>query len=114
MFGDYPNRVSGGTVNDPANRTSHEVDVAVYGLDDDNRQPLLAIGEAKWGDVMGMGHLDRLRRVRSLLTAQGRPGAGTARLACFSGAGFTDELRAAASADTGIVLIDLATLYRVG
>ncbi|MDI6103468.1 ATP-binding protein [Actinoplanes sp. NEAU-A12] len=114
VFGDYPNRVSSGTVNDPAHRTSHEVDIAVFGLDDDNRQPLLAIGEVKWGDVMGLGHLDRLRRIRSLLTAQGRPGAETARLACFSGAGFTGELRETAAADPGIVLIDLAALYRPG
>ncbi|WP_430791943.1 AAA family ATPase [Actinoplanes sp. G11-F43] len=111
LFGDYPNRVGSGTVNDPANRTSHEVDVAVFGLDDDNRQPLLAIGEAKWGDVMGLGHLDRLRRIRSLLAAQGRLGAGTARLACYSGAGFTSELVRIAGEDPEIVLIDVAGLY---
>ncbi|GIE35600.1 ATPase AAA [Actinoplanes italicus] len=111
VFGDYPNRVASGAVNDPASRTSHEVDVAVFGLDDDNRQPLLAIGEVKWGEVMGTAHLDRLRHIRTLLTAQRRPGAGTARLACFSGAGFTPELREAATGDPGVVLIDLPTLY---
>ena len=33
LFGAHANRVGAGTVNDPANKTSHEVDVAVYGLD---------------------------------------------------------------------------------
>ena len=63
---------------------------------DDNRAPLIAIGEAKWADTMGMGHLDRLRRIRALLTAQGRHGAVTAKLACYSGTGFTEELTTAA------------------
>lgn len=53
LFRDYPHRVERGTVNDPVNKTSHEVDIVVFGLDDDNRQPLLAIGEAKWGETMG-------------------------------------------------------------
>ena len=58
----------------------------------DNREALLAIGEVKWHEVMGMGHLERLRHIRRLLTAQGRHGAATARLLCFSGAGFTAGL----------------------
>jgi len=112
LFGNHPNRVGAGTVNDPANRTSHEVDVVAYGLDDDDRTPLIAIGEAKWGDTMGIGHLDRLRRIRALLTAQGRHGADTAKLVCFSGSRFTDELTAAATPDSGIVLIGPDRLYQ--
>ena len=112
VLGDFPHRVQRGTVNDPVNKTSHELDVAVFGLDDDNRQPLLAIGEAKWGETMGIGHLNRLRRIRALLAAQDRPGAATAKLACYSAAGFTDELRAAADTDPAVLLIDAATLYR--
>jgi len=108
----HPNKVGAGTVNDPANRTSHEVDVAVHGLDDDHRAPLIAIGEAKWGDVMGLGHLDRLRRIRSLLTVQGRHGAATAGLLCFSGTGFTEELSAIAATDPTIALVGPGTLYR--
>lgn len=111
-FGDYPHRVERGTVNDPANKTTYEVDVVAFSLTDDNRQPLLAIGEVKWGEVMGSAHLDRLRRIRSLLAAQGRPGAETAKLACYSGAGFTDDLRNAASEDPGIVLISSSELYQ--
>jgi hypothetical protein len=112
VFGDYPNRVGAGTVNDAANRSTHEVDVVTFGLDDDNRSPLIAIGEAKWGETMGIGHLDRLRRIRALLTAQARYGAERAKLACFSGAGFTDDLRRAAAQDDSIVLIGLEDLYR--
>ncbi|GAA1897128.1 hypothetical protein GCM10009716_04000 [Streptomyces sodiiphilus] len=78
----------------------------------DNRQPLLALGEAKWGDVMGLGHLDRLRHIRALLVAQGRYGAGTAALVCFSAAGFTDELRRVAGEDPGVLLVGAADLYR--
>jgi AAA+ ATPase superfamily predicted ATPase len=112
LFGDYPNRVGTGTVNDPANKTSHEVDVVVFGLSDDDRRPLIAVGEVKWGEIMGVGHLDRLRRIRDLLMAQGRPGADQARLACYSGAGFTDELRGMSEQEDGIVLVSLADLYQ--
>jgi hypothetical protein len=66
---------------------------AVFGLDDDNRSPLLAIGQAKWNETMGTGHVDRLRRIRALLTTQNRFGAETAKLVCYSGAGFSDQLR---------------------
>lgn len=112
LFGDYPNRVAGGTVNDARGRIAHEVDVVVFGLDDDDRRPLLAIGEAKWGEVMTAGHVDRLRRVRDLLVAQGRHGAEKARLVCFSGAGFDDDLRRSAESDDEIVLVGLDALYR--
>ena len=114
LFGDHPQRVERGTVNDPAHKTTYEVDVVVFGLSDDNRQPLLAIGEVKWGETMGMAHLERLRRVRSLLAAQARRGAETAKLVCYSGAGFTGELRKAASEDPKIVLISLGELYQPG
>ena len=66
--------VGTGTVNDPAHRTTHELDVIASSLDDNDRHALLAIGEVKWGETMGMAHLDRLRHVRDLLTAQGRHG----------------------------------------
>jgi len=112
MFGDYPNRVGAGTVNDAAGKTSHEVDLVAFGLDDDNRRPLIAVGEVKWGETMGMGHLDRLRRIRHLLTEQGRYGADQASLACFSAAGFSDDLHRAAERDASITLIGLDDLYR--
>lgn len=111
LFSDYPNDVGAGTVNDPANRTTHEVDVVVFGLDDDNRRPMIGLGEVKWGETMGTGHLERLRRIRSLLAAQGRLGAETAKLACYSGAGFSDALVAAARLADDIVLVGLEDLY---
>jgi hypothetical protein len=111
LFGDYPNRVGSGTVNDPAKQTMHELDVVLFGLDDDDRTPLLAIGECKWGDVMGMGHLDRLTRIRALLIAQGKYGAENAKLTCFSATGFTDELRERAAKSPDVVLVGAADLY---
>lgn len=111
LFGDFPARVCSGTVNDPANRTCHEVDVVVHGLNDDGGPSLLSLGEAKWGEVMGLGHLGRLRRIRDLLAAQGSPEAERAGLVCYGGAGFTDDLREAAEADPEIRLIGLPELY---
>lgn len=108
--GGHVTRVAGGTVNDPAARTSHEVDVAVHGESQEGRQMLLAIGEAKWSEVMGAGHLERLRHVRSLLIRSGTATEAT-RLHCFSGTGFTDELNHLAQNDPTIQLIDLARLY---
>jgi AAA+ ATPase superfamily predicted ATPase len=113
VFGDYPNAVTSGTINEPAERSSHELDVVISGLDDDNRRPLLAIGEVKWGDVMGLGHLERLRRIRELLTRQGRWGAETAKLACFAAQGFADDLVAAAEDQDDIVLVTPADLYAI-
>lgn len=93
-------------------QTMHELDVVAFGLDDDNRTPLLAIGECKWGDVMSMGHLDRLTRIRALLVAQGKMGAESAKLTCFSVAGFTDELHERAANSSDGVLVAAGDLYR--
>jgi len=103
-------RVASGTVNDPAAKTSHEVDVAVHGETDSGREALLAIGEAKWNDVMGKGHLERLQHIRALLTARGTA-TDVTRLQCYSGTGFTDELRHLAENDPAIQLIDPVRLY---
>jgi uncharacterized protein len=111
LLGEYPNRVGSGTVNDPVKQTMHELDVVLFGLDDDDRTPLLAVGECKWGDIMGIDHLDRLTRIRALLVAQGKHGAETAKLTCFSAAGFTDELRERARQNPEVVLIGATDLY---
>lgn len=110
-LGDFPSRVEGGTVNDPAVRKTREVDVVALGPGDDGRETVLAIGEAKWQETMGMPHLERLRHVRGLLTAQHRRGAATARLLCFSGAGFTAELAREASRTDDVRLLTPADLY---
>jgi hypothetical protein len=106
-----PSRVAAGTVNDPAARTSHEVDIAVFGHDTQDRESLLAIGESKWNDIMGIGHLQRLQHLRGLLAARGTAEQRTPRLMCFSGAGFTDELRRIAADDRSVQLVDLERLY---
>lgn len=104
-------RVESGTVPDPAAKTSHELDAAVFGRDHEGREVLLATGEAKWNDTMGLGHLRRLEHIRALLQARDGVQAQHTRLLCFSGAGFTDELRALAERDRGIQLVGLDRLY---
>ncbi|MEU1802307.1 hypothetical protein [Streptomyces sp. NPDC019937] len=96
---------------DPGAKTSHEIDVAVFGRDTGERETLLAIGEAKWNDIMGLGHLRRLEHLRGLLGARSGAREQETRLLCFSGAGFTEELRDLASRDETIQLIDLGRLY---
>jgi uncharacterized protein len=109
--GGFPSRVEPGTVNDPGSKKTYQVDVAAFGFDAASREALLAIGEAKWHETMGMGHLERLRYIRSLLAAQGRHGGATARLLCFSGAGFTAELTDEAARSGDIRLLTPADLY---
>lgn len=111
LFGGAPHRVGTTVVNEPAAKSTHELDVVVLGLDADVKTSILAIGETKWGEIMGQGHVSRLRHIRGLLTAKGRPGAATAKLACYSAAGFTDALRAEAERSTDIVLVDAGDLY---
>ena len=76
-------QVGSGLVNDPEQKKSLQVDVAAFGNDADARRVLLAIGEAKWAETIGLGHLARLRRIRDLLVRSGQPGAETARLLLF-------------------------------
>ncbi len=110
-YGAVPVRVASGTVPDANAQKTAEVDVAVFGQGDDNRDTLLAIGEAKWQENMTTGHLNRLERIRELLRAGGKPGAGTARLLLFSGTGFNDALLERAANDPSVQLVDLERLY---
>lgn len=108
VFGDLPGQVAAGTVADPANKTQIEIDVAVLGADG-HRRRILSLGEAKWGAVMGIRHLERLRRARDLLSATGFDTTETW-LTCYSGAGFDEELRTAARRER-VHLVDLDRLY---
>jgi uncharacterized protein len=112
VFGDIPAEVAAATISDAGNRAQIEVDVAVLsaGIPDVPRR-VLSLGEAKWGEVMGLGHLDRLRRARDLLSVRGHE-AADAILACYGGAGFTAELRTVAATDPRVLLVDLARLYQ--
>lgn len=109
-FGGWPAEVAAGTVNDPENKQTMQVDVAVLGHADGDRTPLLAIGEAKWGELMRVRHLDRLRRARDLLRGNNKLDTGNTRLACFSARGFTDDLKDLARRGEAD-LVSLADLY---
>ena len=109
--GAYLSRVASGTVSDPEARKTAEVDVAVFGRGEGDRDVLLAIGEAKWQETMSASHLKRLEHIRELLAAKGEPGAQVARLFLFSGAGFSDALTQRAATDPFVQLIGLDRLY---
>ncbi|MGH3544347.1 MAG: ATP-binding protein, partial [Mycobacteriales bacterium] len=111
-LGGLPARVGHGVVNDAQQRAIHEVDVVVVGLPDGKKTRLLAIGEAKWNETMGIEHLERLRRIQSLIAQADRYDTTQTRLVCFSGAGFTNELRTAARSSDMVQLVDLAQLYQ--
>lgn len=106
--------VSAGTVADPAARSQIDVDIAVLGpAYPGEPRAIRSLGEAKWDKVMDLRHLTRLRRARDLLSAKGYDTEGTV-LACYSGAGFTETLRAEARHDPSVLLVDLPTLYGAG
>lgn len=109
--GAYPARVASGTVSDPEARKTAEVDVAVFGRSEGDRDVLLAIGEAKWQETMSASHLKRLEHIRELLAAKGEPGTQDTRLFLFGGAGFSDALTQRAAADPSVQLIGLDRLY---
>jgi AAA+ ATPase superfamily predicted ATPase len=110
LLGGLPAKVSSGTVHDPANQATHEVDVAVIGIGD-QKNPLLAIGEVKWNVVMNKGHADRLIRIRDLLRRSARYDDSATQLLLFSGAGFSEGLRTLADESADIHLVDARTLY---
>ncbi|WP_254190106.1 AAA family ATPase [Nocardia noduli] len=110
LFDGLPAKVGHGVVHDAGTRTNHEIDVAVIGISEGGKPPLLAIGEAKWNDTMGQAHLDRLRHIRDVITRNGRYDTSRTRLLCFSGSGFHDNARKAAESDE-VVLIGLPMLY---
>lgn len=109
-FAALPGEVGAGVVSDPARRGAIEVDIVVLG----SAQPgeprrVLALGEAKLGDVMGVRHLQRLRRARDLLAARGYDTRDIV-LACYGGAGFEPGLAAGSSAER-VILIGPDELY---
>jgi AAA+ ATPase superfamily predicted ATPase len=111
VFPEQPSEVGSGTVNDPANRTQIEIDVVALAPQESNGpRRIVSLGEAKWGEVIGHHHLERLVRARDLLRPMGYDTEDTV-LALYGGAGFTDELTAAAAADERILLVDIDSLY---
>lgn len=111
VFSDLPAEVSAGAVTDPGGRRQIEVDVAVLGPGVPGQpRRVLSLGEAKWGDIMDVRHLERLRRARDLLSVKGYDTAATI-LACYGGAGFSDELKSLAATDPRVLLAGLDQLY---
>jgi AAA+ ATPase superfamily predicted ATPase len=111
LYGGLPAEVGSGVVNDSAHRTQIQVDVVVFAAPESGRaRRILSLGEAKWGEVMGREHVERLRRARDLLAVKGFEVRDT-RLACYSAAGFTDELRTLAES-VPLLLIDPQRMYR--
>jgi AAA+ ATPase superfamily predicted ATPase len=111
FFGTPVSEVASGTIADPENRTQIEVDVAVLGpVKSADARQVISLGEAKWGKVMGIRHLERLRRAQALLAVKGYDTKDT-KLACYSGTGFDPALRQVAAADSEVLLADLDRLY---
>jgi hypothetical protein len=104
-------QVGSGLVNDPEQKKSHEIDVAAFGNDGHGKRVLLAIGEAKWAETIGMGHVARLRRIRELLVRAGQPGAETAQLLLFGAADPSPQLRAPIAGDD-VRFVGLPDLYQ--
>ena len=102
--------VGGGVVTDPKERRQIQIDVAVVEQGSGGSRPSVALlGEVKWGTVMGLPHLERLARAKELLAGRGMDMSHCG-LACFSGVGFSEALRAEA-ARGGVLLVGLDELY---
>jgi AAA+ ATPase superfamily predicted ATPase len=109
LFGSPVGEVGSGIVNDPENRGQIEVDVAVFApAAPGQSRRILSLGEAKWGEVIGRKHVERLRRARDLLTSSFDT--SDCVLACYSAAGFYEELRS--EQDTRLALVALEDIYR--
>jgi hypothetical protein len=101
-------------LNDPAGRSTHELDVIALadGEQLHSRQAAIrAIGEAKATNrPRSVGDLQRLERIRVLLVQRGHD-ATQARLLLFSRTGFTAGLLDAARTRGDVELVNLARLY---
>ncbi|GAA4018698.1 hypothetical protein GCM10022384_70640 [Streptomyces marokkonensis] len=102
-------------VTDPVARRQTQIDVAVVEPGPGgSKQAVHLLGEAKWGTVMGLSHLERLTRAREVLTARGMD-TSRCQLACFSANGFGDSLRRevshGAQGEDGVLLIGPDELY---
>ena len=111
VFGTPAGEVASGTVADPANKAQIEIDVAVLAPARPGEQrQVISLGEAKWGKVMTLRHVERLRRARALLAVKGYDTNATI-LTCYSGAGFEPALLAAAR-DDDVLLVGVDRLYQ--
>ncbi|MEZ0091134.1 hypothetical protein [Streptacidiphilus sp. EB129] len=101
-----PAEVGSGVVNDWAARSQIEIDVVVLaGRDSNAPRRILSLGEAKLGVVIRHSHVQRLECARELFASKGYDTRDTV-LACYSGAGFTQELRAERRRDLALTGLD--------
>lgn len=111
LFSGPVGEVGSGIVNDPANRSQIEIDVAVLAPAEPGRpRRLLSLGEVKWGETMHGGHARRLARAADLLSSTYDTRGCV--LGCYSGAGFADDLRSAK--DARLALVTLNDIYGDG
>ncbi len=103
LFDALPAQVGFATITDASARSSHEIDVFVRGAG--QRRPVLAIGEAKWGERLSDAHVHRLVHIRDVLGRSGHD-VQHCRLLLFSGAG-----QSKITERSGATVIDLPTLY---
>jgi uncharacterized protein len=109
LFGGPVGEVGSGIVKDPLNKTRIEIDVAVLAqAEPGRRRRILSLGEAMWGEAMSLRHVERLARARDLLSST-YDTTGCV-LACYSGAGFADDLTS--NRDPWLVLVALSDLYK--
>ncbi len=106
QFDEPPGEVCSGVVSDPVAKQQIEVDVVIFAVRRPNEQRrILSLGEVKWGETMGHGHIARLARARDLLAQKGFDTRNT-KLTCYSAAGFTNELHADTSTDHTLIGLD--------
>ncbi len=109
QFDEALGEVCAGVVIDPVARQQIEIDMVIFAVRRLNEQRrILSLGEVRWGETMGHGHVARLAGARDLLTQKGFDTIDT-KLTCYSAAGFTNELRTDISTD--LTLIGLDRLY---
>jgi hypothetical protein len=111
-LGGLRTRVASGALADPVNKTSHELDLVVFGRDDSGRETILGIGEAKSNDVVGRAHLHRLERLRDLLITRDERAVEGLKLLLFSGCGFNDVLTEEIRDRADVELIGPERLYQ--
>ncbi len=109
LFGGEPRTGVRGTVPDADGRSRCDAEVVVRGAVEGWQGALLSVGLARWNETMDIHHLERLRRILSLLTASGEDTRQTVP-ACYGAMGFSPDLRAAAARGE-VLLVDVDRLY---
>lgn len=104
-------RVLSGVLPDPSAKTSHQLDVVVFGRNAEGADQILAIGEAKSNAIVGDSHLNRLADIRQLLLQRDHRASEHTKLLLFTGNDFTPEVRETANARDDVELVDLQRLY---